>query len=301
MEINVSARDIRAFRLVADTLSFSKAAQQMHLSQSALSTLIIRLEEDFGTRLFDRTTRAVALTAAGEVLASHADQLLADIERTVAAVRDVPALRRGKVSIAAMPSLAARIVPQLFRAFRDRYPDVALSLADTLSEAAFELVREARVDFAITAANPAFGDLDYTPLTTDSFILLIAQAHPLGRTKGGVRFIDTLSWPHISMTRHTSVRQYVDATALQHGFSFLPAYEVDHLATIRAMVAEGLGVAALPAMAADVINAKGLIRRPLVDPIIRRSIGVVTRRETSLSPAAEAMLSLLKNQIRAPG
>lgn len=291
MEINISARDIRAFRAVADTRSFSQAAKQMHLSQSALSTLILRIEEGIGARLFDRTTRSVALTAAGEILASHADQLLADIERAVAAVRDVSALRRGKVSIAVMPSIAARIVPQLFRAFRDSHPNIALSLADTLSEAAFELVREGHVDFAITAANPAFSDLDYIPLTTDSFVLLVARAHPLGRTKSAVKFNDTLSWQHISMTRHTSVRQYVDATALQHGFGFLPAFEVDHLATIGAMVA------ALPTMAADVINAKGLIRRPLVGPTIRRSIGIVTRRETALSPAADAMLSLLKHQI----
>jgi len=299
MEINVSARDIRAFLAVADTLSFSHAAQQMHLSQSALSTLIARLEEAFGTRLFDRTTRAVALTAAGEVLASHADALLADIERTVAAVRDVTALRRGRVALAAMPSLAARIVPRLFRSFSDSYPDIKLSLADTLSEPAFELVREGRVDFAITAANPAYTDLDYIALTTDSFVLLAARAHPLGRFEGSVRLVDTLSFPHISMSRHTSVRQYVEAAALQNGIGFHPAFEVDHLATIGAMVAEELGVAALPAMAADVINAEGLVRRPLTGPVIRRSIGVVRRREGSLSPAAEAMLSMLKRQFDA--
>jgi DNA-binding transcriptional LysR family regulator len=297
MEINVSARDIRAFLAVADTLSFSQAAQQMHLSQSALSTLIGRLEDAFGTRLFDRTTRAVALTAAGEVLASHADQLLSDIERTVTAVRDVSALRRGRVALAALPSLAARIVPRLFRTFGEQYPDITLSLADTLSEPAFELVREGRVDFAITAANPTYRDLDYIPLTTDTFVLLAARGHPLGQGSGDVRLVDTLAFPHISMSRHTSVRQYVEAAALQNGIGFHPAFEIDHLATIGAMVVEQLGVAALPTMAADVISADGLVRRPLVDPVIRRSIGVVKRRERSLSPAAEAMLALLKRQI----
>jgi LysR family carnitine catabolism transcriptional activator len=299
MEINVSARDIRAFLAVADTLSFSQAAQQMHLSQSALSTLIGRLEDAFGTRLFDRTTRAVALSAAGEVLASHAHQLLSDIERTVAAVRDVSALRRGRVALAAMPSIAARIVPRLFRAFSAQYPDIKLSLADTLSEPAFELVREGRVDFAITAANPAYSDLEYIPLTTDTFVLLAARGHPLGRDSGSVRLTDTLAYPHISMSRHTSVRQYVEAAALQNGIGFHPAFEIDHLATIGAMVAEELGVAALPAMAADVIAADGLVRRPLADPEIRRSIGVVRRREGSLSPAAEAMLALLIRQVNA--
>jgi DNA-binding transcriptional LysR family regulator len=297
MEINLSARDIRAFLAVANALSFSQAAQQMHLSQSALSTLIGRLEDALGTRLFDRTTRAVALTAAGEVLASHADELLASLERTVAAVQDIAAVRRGRVALAALPSLAAGVIPSLFRTYGERYPDITLSLVDTLSEPAFELVREGRVDFALTAANPAYTDLDYVPLTTDVFVLLVARKHPLSRGKGNLRFTDTLSFPHISMSRHTSVRQYVEAAALQNGFGFRPAYEVDHLATIGAMVVAGLGVAALPSMAADVISRKEIVRRPLVSPVIRRSIGLIRRREGALSPAAEAMLSLLKEQL----
>jgi DNA-binding transcriptional LysR family regulator len=301
MEINLSTRDLRAFLAVAGTLSFSKAAKEMHLSQSALSTLVVRLEAAVGSRLFDRTTRAVALTAAGEVLASHAGQLLSDLERSVSAVQDVAALRRGQVALAAMPSLAARIVPRLFRAFSARYPDVRLSLFDTLSEPAFDLVREGRVDLALTAANPAYTDLDYAPLTTDSFVLLAARGHPLGRSRAPLRITDTLGSPHISMSRHTSVRQYVEAAALQNGFAFHPAYEVDHLATIGAMVHEQLGVAALPAMAADVIADAGIVRRALAEPVKRRSIGLVTRRDRALSPAARAMLCLLREQIGAAG
>jgi DNA-binding transcriptional LysR family regulator len=297
MEINLSARELRAFLALADTLSFSKAAQQVCLSQSALSTLISRLEEGFGSRLFSRTTRSVALSAAGEVLVLHARQLLADIERSAAAVRDVTALHRGRVALAAMPSLAARLVPRLFRVFHERHPDIALSLVDTLSEPAFELVRQGRVDFAITAANPAYQDLEYIPLTTDDFVLLAAPGHPLGRDSSPIRLPETLPYPHISMSRHTSVRQYVDAAALQAGINFYPAFEVDHLATIGAMVVEELGVAALPSLAADVIASAGLVRRELVDPVIRRSIGVVRRSEGALTPAAQAMLALLQEQI----
>ena len=102
------------------------------------------------------------------------------------------------------------------------------------------------------------------------------------------------------MSRPPSVRQYVDAAALQNGFQFHPAYEVDHLATIGARVIEELGVAALPSMAADVISGERLVRRPLTSPVIRRSIGLVKRREGTLSPAAEAMLTLLKQQTRKP-
>lgn len=299
MEINLSTRDMRAFLAVARNLSFSQAAQQMHLSQSALSSLIGRLEESFGTRLFDRTTRAVALSAAGAVLAAHAEQVLADLEHTVSAVRDVATLRKGSVAVAALPSLAARIVPELFRSFSAQYPDIRLSLFDTLSAPAFELVREGRVDFALTAANPAHSDLDYVALTSDHFVLLAAEHHALGKVKTSVRFTDTLAWPHISMSHPTSVRQYVDALALESGISFQPTYEVNHLATIRAMVLAQLGVAALPSMAADVILGDGIVSRPLVDPVMARSIGLVKRREGSLSPAAQTMIALLEQQVRA--
>lgn len=297
MEMNISARDIRAFLAVSKTRSFSVAARQMHLSQSALSTLIARIESMVGTRLFERTTRLVELTAAGEVLAAQAEQLLADIERALGNVRDVAMVRKGSVAVAALPSLAARIVPQLFRTFSEKHPDIKLSLIDTLSEPAFELVRDGRVDFALTAANPAYNDLDYVPLTTDSFVLLIPEGHALARARK-LSFTKTLSYPHVSMSRSTSVRQYVNAAALQHGIQFQPAYEVDHLATIGAMVAAGLGVSALPEMAAEVIADEGLLRRPLVEPVIRRSIGLVKRKESGMTPAAEAMVALLQRQIR---
>jgi len=297
MEINLSARDLRAFMTLARTRSFSKAAQQLHLSQSALSSLIARLEDTLGARLFDRTTRTVALSAAGDILFGRADHLLDELEQTVRAVRDVAVLRRGSVAIATLPSLAARLVPALFRAFSEIHPDICLSVMDTLSAPAFELVREGRVDFALTAANPQYEDLNYKPLTTDTFVLLASVNHPLGSSTDDLPLANALAWSHISMPRTTSVRQYVDAAALKLGLQFRPSYEVDHLATIGAMVACGLGVTALPAIAADVIGNHDLTRRSIVKPAIQRSIGLVTRKEGMLSPAAASMVELLVQQV----
>jgi len=96
----------------------------------------------------------------------------------------------------------------------------------------------------------------------------------------------------------SSVRQYADAALLQHRVRFAPHYEVEHLATINAMVAEGLGVAALPELAAVVAHQNGLVQRPLVDPDLRRPIGLVTRRGRSLSPASAAMVELLREDMQ---
>ncbi len=300
VDFNLSAKDLRAFLAVARTCSFSQAAQQVHLSQSALSTLIQRLEDGVGARLFERTTRSVALTAAGQAFSERAQQLLREIEHTLTDVRDVVGLRRGRVTVAALPSLAAGIVPRLFQAYQARHPGIRLHLVDTLSAPAFELVREGRVDFALTAADPVHEDLLYEPLTADAFVLLCTTGHPLARRRSRLGFTDTLAWPHVSMPRTASVRQYLDAAALEKGVVFLPRYEVDHIATIGAMVANDLGVTALPSMAAELIAHHGLAVRELGPPAIRRSLGLVRRRDRELSPAAQALCDMARDSLGAP-
>jgi DNA-binding transcriptional LysR family regulator len=102
---------------------------------------------------------------------------------------------------------------------------------------------------------------------------------------------------HISMPLPSSVRQYADAAMLHHRIVFAPQYEVEHLATVTAMVAAGLGVAALPELASVVTADKGVVQRRLTEPDLRRPIGLVTRRGRSLSPASTAMVAYLREEM----
>ncbi|GAA4330051.1 LysR family transcriptional regulator [Pigmentiphaga soli] len=296
MKINLSSRDLAVFLTLAKTLSFSQTAQQVHLSQSALSALIARLEHDLDARLFERTTRSVALTAAGEVLRSHAEELVSQVDRTAAAVRDVVLLRQGSVAVAALPSIAASIVPSLFMSYSQRYPGVHLSLTEAMSEHELELVRQKRVDFALVGVNPLSDDVDYTPLAVDPFVLIMPVGHPLASGPPELKFASILPWPHISSNMTVSMRQHVHATALRMGVQFMPRYEVNHLATTAAMVAQGLGVAALPLLAAKVLRSEGLVQKPIVQPAIKRTIGLITRRDGPLSLAATEMVRMLGEQ-----
>lgn len=298
MLINWNAREFEVFLTVAETLSFRRTAEQVHLSQPAVSGLISRLEESLGVRLFDRNTRNVQLTAAGSVLMQQVLLLRSHSEEAVRAVRNVAELRTGSVVLAALPSLAATVVPRAFARFAALYPQVRLQVMDTLSGPAFDMVRAGQVEFALTAANPAYADLDYTPIASDGFVLLIPVGHALAGKKGPLRWADIAGLTHISMPLPSSVRQYADAALLQHRVRFAPRYELEHLATINAMVAEGLGVAALPELAAVVAHQSGLVQRPLVDPDLRRPIGLVTRRGRSLSPASAVMVEFLREEMQ---
>ena len=294
MMINWTARDIDVFLALADTLSFRRAAERVHLSQPAVTAVVVRLEDALQVRLFDRTTRQVQLTGPGQVFLAQARRLQLMTEETVRAVREVATLQTGQVAMAAMPSLAATVVPWAFARFRAQYPGVRLQLLDTLSGPAFELVRAGQVDFALTAANPAYADLDYQALAADGFVLLIPEHHTLAQSAGPLSWPEVAEWPHISMPLPSSVRQYADAAFLQHRIRFAPQFELEHLASIKALVAAGLGVAALPELAANVGPDEGVVRRPLRAPDMQRPIGLVTLRGRSLSPAAQVMVDLLR-------
>ena len=298
MSINWNPRELDVFLTLAQTLSFRRTAEQVHLSQPAVSSLIGRLEEALGVRLFDRTTRSVQLTGPGQVFVEQARLLRDQSDAAVQAVRNVAELQIGQVVLAALPSLAATVVPAAFARFAVQFPAIKLQVVDTLSGPAFDLVRAGQVEFALTAANPAYADLDYTPLASDGFVLLIPRSHPLASNTEPLRWAEVVDLVHISMPLPASVRQYADAALLSHRIRFSPRYEVEHLATINAMVAAGLGVAALPELAAAVAPQAGLVQRRLIAPDMPRPIGLVTRRGRSLSPASAAMVAMLGEEVR---
>ncbi|MFD4838897.1 LysR substrate-binding domain-containing protein [Achromobacter sp. NPDC058515] len=299
MQINLSMRDIDTTLVLGRTLNFRQAAGQLHLSQSALSTQIQRIEDALGVRLFDRTTRTVRLTAAGEVFLQQAATLQVAFRDAIAAVSGIASAEQGQVSVAALPSLAARLLPRVLMAYRQAHPQVALKVRDTLSGPAFDLVRAGEVDFALTAADPQHADLHYVPLMSDSFILLIPEAHPLARAAGPLRWADTAAAEHVSMVQPSSVRQYTEWAFLQNRIRFTPAFEAEHLTTIVAMVECGFGVAALPEIAASAVAQSGIVQRPLIGPVAERSIGLVTSRSRSLSPAAMALVQTLRQYLAA--
>jgi len=297
MQINLSMRDIDTTLVLGRTLNFRQAAAQLHLSQSALSTQIQRIEEALGVRLFDRTTRTVRLTAAGEVFMQQAATLQAAFRDAIAAVSRITSAEQGQVSVAALPSLAARLLPRVLMSYRQAHPHVALKVRDTLSGPAFDLVRAGEVDFALTAADPQHADLHYVPLMSDSFLLLIPESHALAKSRGPLRWADTATAEHVSMVQPSSVRQYTEWAFLQNRIRFTPAFEAEHLTTIVAMVECGFGVAALPEIAAGAVAQTGIVQRPLIGPVAERSIGLVTSRNRSLSPAAAALVGTLKEYL----
>ena len=289
-EINLSTRDLRAFLALAEQHSFTRAARVCHLSQSAFSSLIRAIEDTLGTRLFDRDTRNVELTPQGRVLEQSARRMVGQFDEMVDNVRDHAALRKGRVSIAALPSIAAGWLPGVFAEFRRRHPGIDLELADVLSAPCLELVRSNRADFALASSETQAQDLESRLLCNDHFHLVCRQDHPLAsRPRVGIR--DLAGEPFIHLARSHSVRMQ-----LERAFDPMPmntVLEVEQLATLTSMIAAGIGVTVVPALTLYELDRPGLVSRPIKAPGLVRKIRLIKRRGASLSPAAEQLYALM--------
>ena len=284
--MNISTRQLQAFIALAEQRSFTRAAALCHLSQPAFSALIGQLEEALGIRLFDRSTRHVALTPEGVGFEISARRVLAEFDAALAGVNDQLARRRGRVSIALLPSLAAGWLPQILQAYRARYPGVEIEVADVLSEPCVERVRSGQADFALAAIRADTPELRAEPFCSDGFHLVCPAGHPLA-TQAEVKPRDVAAYPFIHMARTSSVRQYLDAAV--HPLQMQTLMEVDQLATAMGMVRAGLGISLMPALTLFHFAQPGLVTRALHWPGLTRHIYLVRRRDRSLSLAAQTL------------
>jgi DNA-binding transcriptional LysR family regulator len=294
MPINISSRVLRAFLALADCRHFTRAAERCNLSQSAFSQLIRKLEEEAGAALFHRTTRNVTLTSEGELFAERARRLLEDIEASFADIKDRAAGRKGRVSIAALPSIAAHVLPDILAAYRARFPGVALELYDCLSDRCLQCLREGRVDFALTAPGPLLAEFDSRLILSEGFYLVCRRDHPLA-TRNNVQLRELNGFEILHLARVSSVRQHVEP-ALGTVAVRYSGLEVEQLATVAGLVAAGLGIALVPELTLFQFKRPELLTIPVRADNLTRPIFAVQRKGLPLSPPADLLLQMIEQK-----
>jgi len=288
--MNLSARQLRAFVALVEERHFTRAAQRCHLTQPAFSALIRTLEEAAGVRLFDRNTRRVELTAEARVLEVSARRLLADMELAMEDLRDHAARRRGRVAVAALPSLAAGWLPPLLARFHAEYPGIELHLRDALLDPCLDMVSQGEVDFAVASRRADMSGLDSAFLHADRFHLVCRADHALAQ-QATVRLRDVLRWPWIALARNSSVRKHLDQALGEAAAP--PLLEVEHLATVTGLVQAGVGVSLVPGMTLFHFQRPGLVIRSLAGRALTRPLYMVRRKGRALSVAAQGLHDLL--------
>jgi DNA-binding transcriptional LysR family regulator len=296
---NISTKQLNAFLALGELKHFTRAAERCHLSQSAFSSVISKLEEGVGAKLFERDTRNVKLTPEGELFAEVARSLYEEINAAFDNMSDYVARRRGRVAIAALPSLAANGLPAVIAQYRERYPGVATTLYDSLSDQCLAMLREGKVDFALTAPGPNLTEFETRTLCSDPFYLVCRRDHRLAH-QSRVALPELAGCEMVHLAKSTSVRQHVDLL-LRDVATVHSGLEVEHLATVAGLVQHGLGVALVPELTLFQFRLLDLVAIPVDAPGIVRPIFIVKQKDRSLSIAAQGMLELIESSLRTVG
>ena len=296
MPPNISTRQLQAFLMLDECRHFTRAAERCHLSQSAFSVVIRKLEAAVGARLVDRDTRNVTLTSEGTLFVTVARALLTDLDVAFTDMGDFIARRKGRVALAVLPSLAANALPAVIAEYKRSYPGITVQLFDALSDQCLHLLRQGKVDLALTAPGASLAEFSTRTLCSDPFYLVCRNDHALAR-KRKVKLKDLAGCELIHLAPSSSVRQHVEqltrGIAVRHS-----GLEVEHLSTVAGLIRHGLGVSLVPELTLFQFRSMDLVAVPLDTDVVARPILIVQHKERPLSNAAQGMLELIEARLR---
>lgn len=293
--MNVSHKQLVAFVQVANAATFAEAAEKMFLSQPALSIAIKKLEQELGGRLFSRSTRKVQLSVEGEEFLPIAIRLLNDWDNALDDMSNLFAMRRGKLTIAAMPSFANSMLPTLISQFHQSYQNVNIGIMDVVMESVIQSIREGRAEVGFTFESEQMEGLDFYPLFRDEFIAVVPVDSILSKNH-------SVSWEllaqhdFVAMNRGSTVRQWIDENTRKASVELNIVAEAGQLATIGQLVKNGLGVSVMPAICRQQMTEKGLRCIPLSDNNLLKQLGMIKVSRKNLSVPAESFWDLVAQQ-----
>ncbi len=287
----LDSQNLRAFLLVAETGSFSLAAQKLHLTQPAISKRVAQLEEQLNASLFDRIGRTISTTEAGEALLPHARAVLRELQAAQQSVRDLAGEVRGRLRLATSHHIGLHRLPPVLSFFSKTFPAVQLDIDFMDSEQAYELTLRGEVELAVVTLAPApVAKIITRPIWPDPLDFMVQDGHELTRRKN-LDLKDLSKYPAILPGLNTYTGQIVKNLFDRRSLPMQIAIATNYLETIRMMASVGLGWTVLPRTMCDA----SLAIMPIRDARIERVLGVVHHESRSLSRAARAFIDTLES------
>jgi molybdate transport repressor ModE-like protein len=291
----LDVKRMRILKEVADHGSFSAAAESLSYTQSAVSQQIAALEREANTQLVTRGSRGIRLTEAGEALVKHADAILTRLADAEAELEAIAGLRGGRLRLAAFPTVGATLMPLAIATFRDRHPDIELTVRQLEPEDSLPLLKSGELDIALTiepSARPEEKDgVETQFLLDDPMYAVLPPNHPFAN-KARIRLKDLSGESWIGTTDACSCGELVRSHCIRMGFEPHITFESDDYLAIQGLVAAGVGVALIPTLALTTVRDDIVIRDLGTEAPVRK-IAAATLPSSQRSPAVLAMLDVL--------
>lgn len=293
---NLSANELLAVKTVADYGSFNAAAITLNVSQPGLTRTVQRVERQLGLTLFNRTTRTVEITEAGKDFVAFSERILNDMQIFFQTLQERDGDLRGQVVISAVMSIVSTMLPTIVSRYHQAYPGVTLHLHEGVHGTVLESVRSGVADFGLTYLDGIAPIFSARPLATQYFHVLLPKGHPLESRKQ-VPWSSIEKESLVSLPSDSRTRRLIDATAVTTGLKLTHAVTVTQFTTMMQFVASGIGIAIVPegALSVDMKNA-GLTARPLANPRVSRTLGLITLKEKKVSFFADKMIEQISGR-----
>jgi DNA-binding transcriptional LysR family regulator len=279
---------LRSFAAVARHRHFTRAAEELHIGQPAVSQHVRRLEDELGVRLLSRTTRSVELTEAGRLLLERSERALGELDAGLDELAELRGLVRGRLTIGAMQYLEPYDLAAALATFHELHPAIDIRVVEEVAQSMLAAVLADQLDVAFVPTEEGLPPgLSSELLFEDELVLVVAPEHPLaGRSQ--VRVAALRDEPFVFLRVGTGLRRAVEVAAQAAGFEPQARFETNELARVLALVGRGLGVSAVSRAVAEA--ASDQVVAVSLRPALRRQVGLVWRAGRHRTPAANAFL-----------
>lgn len=278
----MTLKQLKAFLVLARTLSYANAAQELCISQSALSLSIKSLEEELGGKLFKRNTRKVEITLEGKSLVPLAKKLMANWEDMEKDVKQRFQLNRGVLNIASMPFITHAMLPEVIHRFLKDHPNLSFSIHDIPNEKIIENIQEGIFELGI-CFEPLLNDqLEFLPLFNEDFLALVPKTHPLAQ-QSSVSWQALCSQPFITLQQPSIIRHVIEQKCIQHHLVLDLKVECHQISSLSNFVAYGLGVSIIPRHFQNFIDLQQNVLIEISDDSVHMPVGIVYKKDFPMS------------------
>lgn len=294
MAINLKL--LHMFVTVAETGSFRRAAEITNRSQSAVSMQIKQAEEQLGIQLFHRTTRKVELTPEGETLLSYARRALAEVESGLQFIKEAVNTQATRLVIGCVPSVSSSVLPPLLAAYRRENPAVSIVVREIASDELLHSIAQQDVEFGIGPRVDKADDFRFQQIVMDPIVAVVPDGFAVS-LPGPASLADLARVPIMMYSNSAALRRRLDEIVSTLGIELDIRVEVVHVNTLLAFARAGVGVALVPRIALPPRLGSRLRVIAITNPVLERSLDIITLRGRQISPAAQHLVDLAMKRL----
>lgn len=276
---------------IAETGSFSRAAERCQVAQPSLSQQVQKLEDDLGTRLFDRLGRSVRITEAGRAFLPHARSILHQMEAARSSVANKSKDVSGSVAVGVIPTIAPYLMPRYTASFAEKYPEAKLRIVEETTSVLVENLRSLSIDFAVLALPLRHKDMELMPLLTEPLFAVLPKDHPRAHAKS-LSLKDLRGESFVMLRDGHCFRDLSISACSRARMTPRIAFESGQFSSLFGMVAAGVGVSLVPNMAIDRNAGCSYVR--LSDARAARTVVIAMLRGRSFNRVQQAFLAGIK-------